>query len=59
MNPDILLQRLLIVIKTAIELGDWNVDGRCDPELEIANAEKYLSSIGIPVKAVPESAQPA
>lgn len=37
------LSELLDVVNAAIANGDWNVDGRCDPDMAIRMAEKIVS----------------
>lgn len=36
------LKDLLEAVEHAIEIGDWQVDGRCDPDLAINRAKKAL-----------------
>ena len=36
------LKELLEAVEHAIEIGDWKVDGRCDPDLAINRAKKAL-----------------
>ena len=36
------LKELLEAVEHAIEIGDWKVDGRCDPDLAINRAKEAL-----------------
>ena len=37
------LRDLLEAVETAIQAGDWKVDGTCDPDLAIRRAKKTLA----------------
>jgi hypothetical protein len=37
---------LVNAIEQAIEIGDWKVDGRCDPDLALCCAKDLLSDNG-------------
>lgn len=48
MNKDKqIIVELLELMDQAIDNGDWNVDGRCDPELSMIRATNYLLDKGI------------
>lgn len=40
------LKNLLETVEHAIRIGDWNVVGRCDPDMVIERAESILLSNG-------------
>jgi len=42
MTKDEALKDLLKIVEHAIEIGDWKVDGRCDPDLAINRAKEAL-----------------
>ena len=42
-----IIHNLLKVMEAAIENGDWKVDGRCDPEVEMIRAKKFLEARGV------------
>ena len=37
---------LINCIESAIEIGDWKVDGRCDPEMPLEYAKQHLRNAG-------------
>ena len=40
------LKSLVEIIEHAIRIGDWKVDGRCDPDMELYRAEQILLDNG-------------
>ena len=40
------LRSLVETIEFAIRIGDWKVDGRCDPDMELHRAKKILLDNG-------------
>jgi len=48
MNNEIteILARLLETVEQAIMVGDWKVDGRCDPDMIMHKAESILIDNG-------------
>ena len=34
---------LLEVVEAAIRMGDWSVDGRCDPDMAIRNMKQFIA----------------
>jgi hypothetical protein len=40
------LRNLLETVEHAIRIGDWNVDGRCDPDMMIERAKSTLLANG-------------
>jgi len=40
------LKDLLETVEHAIRIGDWDVDGRCDPDMIIERAESILVANG-------------
>lgn len=40
------LRSLLETVEMAIKMGDWKVDGRCDPDMELYRAEVALIDNG-------------
>lgn len=41
-----ILKNLLETVECAIRIGDWKVDGRCDPDMIIERAESVLLANG-------------
>lgn len=46
MSAEWLIVDLLECIRSAIDSGDWKVDGACDPDAAITKAEEHLYSLG-------------
>jgi hypothetical protein len=40
------LRELVEGVNHAIEIGDWKVDGRCDPDMVLTRAESILLNCG-------------
>ena len=49
------LAMLLEVTDAAIRLGDWNVDGACDPDAAIEYAKHVLVSAGYTQNSIDDS----
>lgn len=45
-NAEAALAELLEIVCAAIEIGDWTVDGRCDPDVAVHRAEQVLRDSG-------------
>lgn len=41
-----IIKNLVLTMEAAIRSGDWKVDGACDPDGLIREAEDYLSRFG-------------
>lgn len=47
MNEALIIANLVDAIESAIEKGDWVVDGACDPDIALSNAVEYLKMVGM------------
>jgi hypothetical protein len=46
---------LVEAIEQSIEIGDWQVDGRCDPDMILAIAREYLGEKGFERNSIDNS----
>lgn len=51
---DKIILALVETIEQAIEIGDWKVDGRCDPDMILAFAKEHLKKSGFKRKSSEE-----
>ena len=49
------LAGLLQIVCAAIEIGDWKVDGRCDPDTELHRAAQALRNRGWTQNSIDDS----
>ena len=47
-----LIKEMHMIMKTAVDSGDWAVDGACDPAAILACAEDFMERNGAVVNSV-------
>lgn len=46
---------LVEAIEQSIEIGDWKIDGRCDPDMILSAAKEYLREKGFQRNSIDNS----